>query len=120
MDIRVKTFVQETASRLDFLCAEYGFTCPEVVADAADVYPLLRRVRYERNDLCIEISLVLSYMGEEYVATHLVLPADSGPARRMEIGSNTAHTGYQMCRGLDRQAEAVRGVLRERTPPSRD
>jgi hypothetical protein len=113
MDIRVKTFVQETANRLDFLHEEYGFTGPEAVADEADVYPLLRRVRYERTDLAIEISPVLSYMGEEYVAAHLVSEDNSGSARRTEIGSSTVRTGYQMRRALDQQAEAVRRRLRE-------
>ena len=88
--------------------------------DETDVYPLLRRVRYMRSDLAVEISLVLSYMGEEYVATHLVSEDDSGSVRRTEIGSRTAHTGYQMRRALDRQAEAVRRVLRGRMPPYRD
>jgi hypothetical protein len=35
MDIRMKTFVQETAHRLDFLHDEYGFTGPEAVVSAA-------------------------------------------------------------------------------------
>jgi hypothetical protein len=118
MDIRMKTFVQETANRLDFLPDEYGFTGPEAVPDEAGVYPLLRRVRYERTDLAVEISLVLSYMGEEYVAAHLVSEDDSGSVRRTEIGSSTAHTGYQMRRALDQQADAVRRVLREQSPPS--
>jgi hypothetical protein len=120
MDIRVKIFVQETANRLDFLHEEYGFTGPETVADEAGVYPLLRRVRYERTDLAVEISLVLSYMGEEYVAAHLVSEDNSGSVRRTEIGSSTAHTGYQMRRTLDQQAEAVRRMLREQSPPSPD
>jgi hypothetical protein len=111
MDIRMKTFVQETANRLDFLHDEYGFTGPEAVPDEAGVYPLLRRVRYERTDLAVEISLVLSYMGEEYVAAHLVSEDDFGSVRRTEIGSSAAHTGYQMRRALDQQADAVRRVL---------
>src|SRR5216683_2846055 len=93
VDIRVKTFVQEAANRLDFLRAEYGFTGPESVPDETGVYPLLRRVRYKRTDLAFEISLVLSYMGEEYVSTDLVSEDDSGSVRRTEIGSCTVHTG---------------------------
>lgn len=84
------------------------------------MYPLLRRVRYNRSDLALEISLVLSYMGEEYVATSLVTEDRPGSVRRTQIGSSTAHTGYQMRRALDHQAEAVRRVLREQIPPSRD
>jgi hypothetical protein len=117
VDIRVKTFVPEAARRLDFLSAEYGFTGPEVVPDETGVYPLLRRVRYSRPGLAVEVSLVLSYMGEEYVATALVSEDDSGSIRRTEIGSSTAHTGYQMRRALDRQAEAVRRIIRERSQP---
>lgn len=120
MDIRVKTlfwrrrtgwnsFARSTASRARRSClTETG------------VYPLLRRVRYNRSDLALEISLVLSYMGEEYVATSLVTEDRPGSVRRTQIGSSTAHTGYQMRRALDHQAEAVRRVLREQIPPSRD
>lgn len=113
VDIRVKSFVPEAAGRLDFLCAEYGFTGPEVAPDEAGVYPLLRRVRYERLGCAIEISLVLSYMGEEYVATVLVSEDGSGSVRRTQIGSGAAHNGYQMRRALDRQAETVRHHLRD-------
>jgi len=34
-----------------------------------------------------------------------------------QIGSGTAHTGYQMRRALDRQAEAVWSVLRDESSP---
>jgi hypothetical protein len=74
-------------------------------------------VRYQRTGLAIEISLVLSYMGEEYVATELVSEDGSGSVRRTQIGSGAAHTGYQMRRALDRQAEAVRSVLRGESSP---
>jgi hypothetical protein len=90
VDIRVKSFVPEAAGRLDFLRAEYGFTGPEVVPDEAGAYPLLRTVRYQRTGLAIEISLVLSYMGEEYVATELVSEDGSGSVRRTQIGSGAA------------------------------
>jgi hypothetical protein len=117
VDIRVESFVPEAAGRLGFLCDEYGFTGPEIVPDEAGVYPLLRKVRYWRTGLAIEISLVLSYMGEEYVATELVAEDDSGSVRRTPIRSGAAHTGYQMRRALDRQAEAVRSVLRDESSP---
>jgi hypothetical protein len=120
VDIRVKTFVLEAANRLDFLRTEYGFAGPAVAPDETGVYPLLRRVRYNRSDLTLEISLVLSYMGEEYVDASLAAGDRSGSVRRTQIGSNTAHTGYQMRRALDRQAEAVRRILREQMPPGRD
>ena len=117
MDIRVKSFAPEAAGRLDFLCAEYGFMGPEVVPDEAGAYPLLRRVRYQGPGLAIEISLVLSYMGEEYVAAELVSEGGSGSVRRTQIGSGAAHTGYQMRRALDQQAEAVQRVLRDESSP---
>ena len=120
VDIRVKTFVPEVVRRLDVLCAEYGFTGPELVPDETGVYPLLRRVLYRRTGLAVEISLVLSYMGEEHVAAALVYEDDSGSVRRTEIGSGTAHTGYQMRHALDRQAETVRRVLRARIQPHTD
>jgi hypothetical protein len=60
MDVRVKTFVQETEPRLIFLRTDYGFTGPEVVPSETGVYPLLRRVRYTRTDLAVEVSLALS------------------------------------------------------------
>ena len=117
VDIRVKSFASEAAGRLGFLCAEYGFMGPEVVPDEAGAYPLLRRVCYRRTGLAIEISLVLSYMGEEYVATELVSEGGSGSVRRTQIRSGAAHTGYQMRRALDRQAAAVRSVLRDESSP---
>jgi hypothetical protein len=120
VDIRVKTFAREVTNRLDFLHAEQGFAGPEVVPDPNAVYPLLRRVRYARAGLAFEISLVLSYMGEEYVGTDVVSEDDSGAVYRTQIGSSTAHTGYQMRRALDLQAEAVRAALGERALPYPD
>ncbi|HSR84557.1 MAG TPA: hypothetical protein VLM11_10300 [Streptosporangiaceae bacterium] len=120
MDIRVKTFVAEAASRLEFLRAEHGFAGPEVVDDEAGVYPLMRRVRYRRDDVAFEITLVLSYMGEEHVDTSMVSEDESGSARRTQVKSDAAHTGYQMRHALERQAEAVRKVLGERTPSRRN
>jgi hypothetical protein len=109
--------VPEAAGRLDFLRGEYGFTGPEVVPDEIGVYLLLRRVRYQRPGCAIEISLVLSYLGEDYVATELVSEDGSGSDRRTQIGSGTAHNGYQMRRALGRQAETVRNQLRDESRP---
>jgi hypothetical protein len=116
VDVRVKTFAREVASRLGFLCEEFGFTSAAAVPDQAGIYPLLRCVRFERADLAVEISLVLCYMGEEYVAADLVMEDDSGSVRRTQLGRNTAHTGYQMRRALDLQAQVVRRALGEHTP----
>ena len=119
MDVRVKTFAQEAADRLGFLRTEFGFNGPETVPDETGVYPLLRRVRFRRADLAVEVSLVLSHMGEEYVAADLVTEDESGSVRRAELGRGTTHTGYQMRRALDLQARAVRRALSECTPPGR-
>lgn len=119
-DVRVKTFTQEATDRLGFLSAEFGFTGPETAPDETGPYPLLRRVRFRRADLAVEISLVLSYMGEEYVAADLVTEDAAGSVHRAEIGRGTAHTGYQMRRVLDLQAKAIRRAIRERTQSSLD
>jgi hypothetical protein len=111
VDVRRKSFVAEATSRLAFLCGEYGFAGPEV-SEQQDDYPLVMRVRYHRADLDVEESLILSYGGEEYVtATVVYASAAQEPGRRTEIGADTAHTGFQMRRGLDRQAQAVRDLL---------
>jgi hypothetical protein len=110
MDVRRKSFVAEATNRLAFLCDEHGFAGPEVAEQ--DGYPLMVCVSYHRADLDVEESLVLSYGGEEYVTATVVSPrAADEPARHTEIGTDTAHTGFQMRRALDRQALAVREFL---------
>jgi hypothetical protein len=111
VDVLVKTFVQEAADRLRFLLTEFGFEGPAVVRDEAGVYPVLRRVRFERADFAVEVSLVLSYGGEEYVSAALLTAERSGSRCRIEIGQRTAHTGYQMRRALELLAEAIRRKL---------
>ena len=111
VDVRRKSFVAEATSRLAFLCGEYGFVGPEVSGQQDD-YPLVMWVRYHRADLDVEESLILSYGGEEYVTAAVVYPiSDQARARRTEIGADTAHTGFQLRRALDRQAQAVRESL---------
>jgi hypothetical protein len=113
VDTRAKTFVAEATDRLRFLGAEYGFTGPEIEGQDEDGgYPLLRTVRYRREGVTIEASLVLSYMAEEYVVTRLVRDDPPGATHHSEIGHNTAHTGYQMRRALELQAGAVRDAIR--------
>lgn len=72
--------------------------------------------RFERADIGIEISLVLSYMGEEYVASDLVTADSPASVRRTKIRQDTAHTGYQMRRALDLQAKAIREALADNAP----
>lgn len=112
MDIRRKTFVAEATARLEFLVREHGFAGPEITQHGG--FPLLIIVSYQCADLDVELSLCLSYAGEDYV-TASVRPRGSGhdetSAKQTEISSDTAHTGYQMRRGLDRAAQAIREVL---------
>jgi hypothetical protein len=93
VDVRVKTFVQEAADRMGFLHAESGSAAPEAVADDLGVYPLLRRLPLNRPGVGIEVSLVLSYMGEEYMISEVVAPTSSRAVLRTKIRQDTAHTG---------------------------
>lgn len=110
VDIRRKTFVDETISKLEFLIQEHGFAGPEVTRE--NDYPLLIRVSYHRGDLDVEVSLILSYGGEEYVTADVVYrsPA-SGAATRTRVRESAAHTGFQMRRALGRHARALRELL---------
>jgi hypothetical protein len=110
VDIRVKTFADEAIKQLDFLRNQYGFAGPDVDREASPGTPV--RVSYHQDAITIEASLVLWYMGEEYVATTQVVGAPDGTARRTQIARNTAHTGYQMRRALKLQAQAVRATMR--------
>ena len=116
MDIRVKTFVAEAGSRFGAVLEGLGFTGPQV-DDGQGTYPLMMCLRYHRDDVSVETSLVLAYAGEEYVQTSLLWGANApGGVRCVEVGSNTAHTGYQMRRALDRQVQAVPGLLEHPDP----
>jgi hypothetical protein len=110
MDIREKTFTGEAIKQMDFLKNQYGFTGPNVDRGASPGTAV--RVTYHRGDLAIEASLVLWYMGEEYVATTQIVGTPDGAAQRTQIARNTAHTGYQMRRALKLQAEAIRATIR--------
>jgi hypothetical protein len=109
----VKTFVAEACGRLEGVLDGLGFTGPEVVGEQ-DVFPLAREVWYRRGDVAIRSLLILAYGGEEYVETSLLrTEGESGEARQVEVGRDTAHTGYQMRRALDRHAQAIPGMLRQ-------
>jgi hypothetical protein len=109
VDVRTRTFTAEAERRFRFLATEYGFNGPEVIG-ASDEYPLMLTLRYSRGALAVEISLVLSYMGEECVTTRIT-PADRAQSPRDEITRDAAHTGYQMRRAIDHQAEAVLAII---------
>ena len=110
MDIREKTFAGEAIKQLDFLKNQHSFAGPDV--DHGTSPGTAVSVSYHRGGITIEASLVLWYMGEEYVATTQVATAPGSGARRTEIARNTAHTGYQMCGALKLQADAVRAAIR--------
>lgn len=111
VDVRVKTFAAQAAARLIYLGREFGFVGPEI-DDHGGSYPVMLSLRYHRPSTVVEVSLVLAYGGEEYVTTTLVVQQNGSP-QRSEIGTDTAHTGYQMRRALDRQAHALRQQLEE-------
>jgi hypothetical protein len=109
VDIREKTFADEATRQLDFLKDQHSFAGPDV---GRGTYPgTIVRVGYHRAGMTIEASLVLRYMGEEYVATTQLSTAPDGTERRTQIARNTAHTGCQMRRALKLQAQAVRAAL---------
>jgi hypothetical protein len=109
VDIREKTFADEAIKQLDFLKSQHGFAGPDLSRGESPGTTV--SARYHRGGTTIEASLVLWYMGEEYVATAQVADAPDGTELRTEIGSNAAHTGYQMRRALKLQAEAVRAAM---------
>lgn len=114
VDIRVKTFVAEARCRFDIVLEELGFADPEV-DENQDTYPLVIRVRYHRGDVTVETSLVLAYAGEEYVRTSLLWAGESPRcAHHVTVGEDTAHTGYQMRRTLDRHAQVAPDLIMHR------
>lgn len=105
MDIRRKTFVAETTDRFSFLLHEHGFAEPQTVQHGE--FPMLLTVIYHRADLDVEVSLVLSYAGEEHIDTSVAATGTDSSVGRTEVGSDTARTGFQMRKALDRQAQAL-------------
>lgn len=98
----------EAIGELEFLITEHDFTGPQVTQDGD--YPLLLRVGYHRSDLDLQVTLMLSYMGEESVTAEVVEPR---PGSRITLSEATAHTGYQMRRGISRHARAIREFLHQ-------
>ena len=110
VDIREKTFADEAIKQLEFLKDQYGFAGPDVSRGTSPGTAV--RVSYHRGGTTIEASLVFWYIGEEYVATAQVTDDPGGRTRRTEIARHTAHTGYQMRRAIELQAQAVHAALR--------
>ena len=83
-----------------------GFLGPETENDK--FVPGISTVRYHRNDMTIEVVHVVGHMGEVYVETRCRREADeNGQGDLTHLGHNTTHTGYQLRRALDLQAEAI-------------
>ncbi|MFC4885062.1 hypothetical protein ACFPK5_07670 [Streptomyces beijiangensis] len=108
----MKTFAAEASLRLGGVLEALGFTGPEDVP-SRDRYPLQITVRYRRSDAVVETRLTLGYMGEHDVHTSLLWIDDDC---KVEVGTTTAHTGYQMRRGLDIHARAVPALLQAGPP----
>jgi hypothetical protein len=64
-----------------------------------------------RGEITIEAALVLAYGGVEHVTTTFVTTKQTAQMQVAQLGEDTAHTGYQMRRALDRRAEAIRAML---------
>jgi hypothetical protein len=112
VDARMKTFEAEARNRLDLLCADSGFLGPQF-DDHGGGYPVVLSLRYHRPSGMVEVCLVLAYGGEEYVATSLTT-GEGDQRQASEIGCDTARSGFQMRRALDRQAAALAQALAAR------
>ena len=80
----------------------------------------MRRTRFERPDLAIEISLVLSYMGQMYVAAVSSLRMSLDPSARTEIGRDTAHTATSSHAPWIYRAQNLRKALGGHAPATRN
>lgn len=89
---------------------DHGFAEPEI-EQPWDRIPAIARVRYSSNDMTIEVSHVVGFMGENYVETRCRRTDRNGRDDWMQLGSNTTHTGYRLWRALDLQTQAVRSHL---------
>ena len=69
--------------------------------------PAIARIRHHRNDLIIEVSHVVGFMGENYVETRCCHKDGRGDVDWIALGNNTTRTGYQLRRALDLQAQAI-------------
>jgi hypothetical protein len=102
MDARVKTFRAEATARMSFLVEDLGFVGP-VFDDHGVGYPVMMSLVYHRAPLHVEVALILAYAGEEYLHTSLIVNRADGRSDPSEIGTNMAHTAFQMRRAFDRR-----------------
>jgi hypothetical protein len=104
------SFIEVATSRLAFLVDEQGFSGPETIKWPSQPFPAVTRLRYHRNDIIIEVAHVVAYMGENYVETRC-RRNDDEESGWIELSRNTTHTGYQLRRALDLQADAICSYL---------
>jgi len=100
------SFIEEVSSRLSFLVDDQGFAGPETTEWPQHAFPAGTRLRYHRSDITIEVAHVVAYMGENYVETRCHRKDDE-QGGWIGLGSNTTHTGYQVRRAIDLQADAI-------------
>jgi hypothetical protein len=105
------SFIEVTTNRLSFLADDHGFAGPEIERFNPDRMPTITHVCYHRNDVTIEVIHVVGFMGENYVETRCRHKDENGEGDRMTLGNNTTHTGYQLRRAVDLQAQAIRSHL---------
>ena len=99
------SFIETATNRSSFLVDEQGFIGPETEKDK--FVPGISKVRYHRNDTTIEVVHVVGYTGENYVETRCREPGEDAQVDWTQLGRNTTHTGYQLRRALDLQAQAL-------------
>lgn len=104
------SFIEAATDRFRYLVDDHGFAGPEVERPW-DRIPAIAHVRYHRSDLIIEVIHVVGFMGENHVETRCHHKVDGGESDSIALGDNTTHTGYQLRRALDLQAQAVRNHL---------
>jgi len=104
------SFIEVTTNRLSFLPGDHGFAGPRIQR-SWDRIPAITRVGYSRSDMTIDVIHVVGFMGENYVETRCRHKDANGQGDWMALGSNTTHTGYQLRRALELQAQAIHSHL---------
>jgi hypothetical protein len=99
------SFTEVATGRLRFLIDDQEFAGPEVTEWPPDM-PAVTRVSYHRSDVTIEVAYVVDHMGEVYVQAR-GRQKDDPQCGWIDLGRNTARTGYQLRHALDRQANAI-------------
>ena len=104
------SFIEVATDRLSFLADGHGFVGPETERPEPGI-PAMTRVSYHRSDVTVEVVHVIGFMGENYVETRYRRKDGKGEGDWMTMGRNKTHTGYQLRRALDLQAQAIRSHL---------